>query len=145
MDLLWNLVNRSGWMIKLTDRARLLLDHMAAHVTAAVLLTQTDFLPLFIDLQVMNGIMQSTGWPLVLASFVNWFGKSKWVLHNVQQGVVSLILLILLWWRRWHIKVLIKVELQAHFISHSSRKFTCTKWNRLEADAQKSTFTYERR
>lgn len=31
-------------------------------------------------LQVMNGLMQTTGWPSVVACVGNWFGKGKWVL-----------------------------------------------------------------
>lgn len=30
-------------------------------------------------LQVMNGLMQTTGWPSVVACVGNWFGKGKWV------------------------------------------------------------------
>lgn len=33
-------------------------------------------------LQVMNGLMQTTGWPAVVACVGNWFGKGKWVLHR---------------------------------------------------------------
>lgn len=35
-------------------------------------------------LQVMNGLMQTTGWPAVVACVGNWFGKGKWVLHGWQ-------------------------------------------------------------
>lgn len=33
-------------------------------------------------LQVMNGLVQTTGWPAVVACVGNWFGKGKWVLHG---------------------------------------------------------------
>lgn len=33
-------------------------------------------------LQVMNGLMQTTGWPAVVACVGNWFGKGKWVAHG---------------------------------------------------------------
>lgn len=29
----------------------------------------------------MNGLMQTTGWPAVVACVGNWFGKGKWVLR----------------------------------------------------------------
>lgn len=30
-----------------------------------------------VPLQVMNGLMQTTGWPAVVACVGNWFGKGK--------------------------------------------------------------------
>lgn len=54
-------------------------------------------------LQVMNGLMQTTGWPSVVACVGNWFGKGKWVLKCAQLAVFPL--------TRQHFTVLLSLRL----------------------------------
>ena len=41
---------------------------------------------------VLNGLIQATGWPTVVAVMGNWFGKSRLVMQTSSSSVLALML-----------------------------------------------------